>query len=1451
MNWNKVKWGVLILIVVIIAMAFFNQVEHPLLHHNNLRKLARLADQKAGMFNEKFESPERRDEWINKMLMDPSTGKIPENIRAREVKFKSNALDRRSIMATESHSWTSRGPFNIGGRTRALAVDVRNDDVIIAGGVSGGMWKSIDGGSSWIKTSAASDLHSVTAVAQDTRSGHEDTWYYVTGELIGNSASSSGATYLGNGVFKSTDGGDSWTNLEGTASNTPEELENYFDVNYNVVVNPINGDIHVASFGVIISSTDGGTSWTTTLNANGYFADVAVTSTGVLYATISSDGDGGIYRSTDGSTWTSITPSGFPSSYNRLAIAPSADGSIIYLVGEASGSGRNDHILYKYKYHEGLGNGNGTASNGGVWLDRSAQLPAYGGNLGNYSSQGSYDVCIAVHPSDTNTVFIGGRNIFRSTDGFTSEGNTQWVGGYATNNDVSIYPNSHPDVHRLVFLNDSPNALLSGTDGGIAITSNCLNNESDGTPVNWTSLNSGYLTTQVHAFSIDETGTTSTLIAGFQDNGTFSTSSTSSTAAWLEDLSGDGAFSALTSDGNVKYVSSQNGNIYRFQYANGNLVQWTRLTPSRLINPQFISPFVIDPNDEDIMYMPDDSRILRNDNLSGVEPFNNAKTTQHWDSLSNTLTNDNISILAISTSPANILYYGTEGGEVYKMTAAHSSNPSVSDITSSSFPNGYVSSIAVNPADANEIYVVFSNYSVQSIWRSTDGGSSWTHVSGNLEENANGSGDGPSIRWMDMVDQGNNMLYMVGTSTGVYSTTSFNGNATVWSDEALNEIGNVVVPMLKLREDGLVAVGTHGFGLFTGAFDVEADTSSSITAESFPWTSDFSDQSDWTASGGWVIGTDVPAGSYSDGMGAIASTTADNGFAMYDSDDINGTAGSLTMTNPIDLSDATNTGLILEFYGRNFYDSLWVEYSIDGAIWDDIGNMYYGIDVNQSSENPSTLRYNLNVLDGESTVWLRFRYEAGNGAGYASMIDDIIIEELHDNDIELVESMLDHTTALYGYYGMTPVSLVQDQLIRAVVKNVGSQTQTGVQLNTSVSRNGVTVYEGNSAIQNLAPGVTDTLFSATYFKPVDTGSYYLNVDFEQSETDATIDNNGEDSIVFQVTDSMFSRAYWLSRTYSASSLGANAEFACNYFINAPVEINSANVIIHAATAEGCEIRMKLYSLNDNTFERTLLLTSDTALTPESAESGSVAFRFPFNKDGVNEFLEEGSYTLALEVISIPDGGEFYMYGDNKSPGVYSSSSSVKSEGTWYTFNTMLSHVSMNINTEDVVVTNPTGDKAALLDTLIIEEGEECTSYDFAYENDSLILWTDHLWNFGDGNLSNSENPTYTYTEEGTYQVCLQASNADTSDELCMDILVDCFDTTIVATTDLNKLAFDAYPNPAHQILSVDIEQEGVLNIYNVNGAIVYQENILPGVYKINISQFENGIYLIDYSTRDH
>ena len=140
-----------------------------------------------------------------------------------------------------------RGPYNVGGRTRALAIDVTDENIILAGGVSGGVWRSTDGGSSWTKTTGSSYLHSVTSLSQDTRSGQESTWYYVTGELIGNSASEGGASYAGNGVYKSTDGGLNWTLLTSTSSSITE-FDSYFDYNWRVAVNPTNGDVMVAGY---------------------------------------------------------------------------------------------------------------------------------------------------------------------------------------------------------------------------------------------------------------------------------------------------------------------------------------------------------------------------------------------------------------------------------------------------------------------------------------------------------------------------------------------------------------------------------------------------------------------------------------------------------------------------------------------------------------------------------------------------------------------------------------------------------------------------------------------------------------------------------------------------------------------------------------------------------------------------------------------------------------------------------------------------------------------------------------------------------------------------------------------------------------------------------------------------------------------------------------------------
>jgi len=112
--------------------------------------------------------------------------------------------------------------------------------------------------------------------------------------------------------------------------------------------------------------------------------------------------------------------------------------------------------------------------------------------------------------------------------------------------------------------------------------------------------------------------------------------------------------------------------------------------------------------------------------------------------------------------------------------------------------------------------VVFSNYNVVSVFATTDGGTTWTAIAGNLEQNPNGGGSGPSCRWVKILPVGGTKIYYIGTSTGVYSTGYLNGANTVWEQEGASVIGNVVVDMIDARSsDGMVVAATHGNGIFS------------------------------------------------------------------------------------------------------------------------------------------------------------------------------------------------------------------------------------------------------------------------------------------------------------------------------------------------------------------------------------------------------------------------------------------------------------------------------------------------------------------------------------------------------------------------------------------------------------------------------------------------------------
>ena len=111
--------------------------------------------------------------------------------------------------------------------------------------------------------------------------------------------------------------------------------------------------------------------------------------------------------------------------------------------------------------------------------------------------------------------------------------------------------------------------------------------------------------------------------------------------------------------------------------------------------------------------------------------------------------------------------------------------------------------------------IVYSNYSVYSLYHSIDAGQSWNKVAGNLEQNSSGSGNGPSCRDAEIIPLGNDTLYLVGTTIGLFGTSKLDGENTVWEQIASNTLGSTIVEYITYRQsDGLLVVGTFGNGVY-------------------------------------------------------------------------------------------------------------------------------------------------------------------------------------------------------------------------------------------------------------------------------------------------------------------------------------------------------------------------------------------------------------------------------------------------------------------------------------------------------------------------------------------------------------------------------------------------------------------------------------------------------------
>lgn len=516
------------------------------------------------------------------MIRDPATGEVPVGMREREIEFAQTIPVRGSSLSTArtniQNTYLPAGPNNIGGRTRGLAYDVRyngtTNRVILAGGVSGGIFRSADGGTTWTNVTPANEVHNVSCIVQDPRAGNQNTWYAGGGEYVGSSTDDVGAGYFSHGLFKSTDGGITWsrlplnniTDFNGTQlpAGVPERFDHPFDYVHKIAVNPVNGDVYVAGHRRIMKSTNGGTTFQTVFGsavtafaANGQ-GDVVISPTGKIYIAFSGAAPDfslrGIWRSGSGDlnsfariaggdvlgidsvanwrgnayTFDVVGGSNFYDTRRTLlALAPSNE-NILYVLYEnglsnASPGFQKEADLFKLDMTTGL-----------TWTNLSDNLPDFPNSNNEatdpFAIQTGYDLFIGVKPNDPNFVILGGTSLYRSTNGFSSTAGTSWIGGYGntlpslsfygqTNNPTDPSRWSHPDIHNLVFNPSNANEVICANDGGIQMTSNISANGAGNEPVSWTYLRN-YQTLQYFRVGIDPETGANNFVGGAQDNGT-------------------------------------------------------------------------------------------------------------------------------------------------------------------------------------------------------------------------------------------------------------------------------------------------------------------------------------------------------------------------------------------------------------------------------------------------------------------------------------------------------------------------------------------------------------------------------------------------------------------------------------------------------------------------------------------------------------------------------------------------------------------------------------------------------------------------------------------------------------------------------------------------------------------------------------------------------------------
>ena len=603
--------------------------------------------------------------------------------------FKPNALYIEWQKEKEKYSskklsslanWIPLGPINTpiilsngkrrgNGRINCIAFDPFDPNIIWVGSPSGGLWKSVDGGSNWTTNTDDLPVIGVSHIAIDPIDNQ--TMYIVTGDADATDTYSIG-------ILKSIDGGASW-NTTGLSYTADQKKT----VN-KVIINPnFTDSLYAVTNSNILISSDAGSSWQI-VGAIGRWRDIEFKpdNPNVLYAAKQSSNNSKIYRSTDGgSTW-NIIDNGMSGTRARPLIAVTPENpEIIYAL--FSDVDYSFHGLYK------------SSDAGNTWVLQSSapNILAWETDGTGSGGQSWYDLSLGVATNNENLVYVGGINIWKSDDG-----GVNWDID-ASSGSGSNYSYMHVDQHAFEF-SPHTHVAYAGNDGGFYKYMENLNT--------WVDLSDGLEISQFYNIGLSKSNP-NRLVAGAQDNGTeMLTNST-----WDAIRGADGMECAIDHyNDEILYSESQYGGL-RKSWNGGN--SWDNIKPVSY-EGGWNTPYEMHAENNNLIVIGYD------------EVYRSTTGGANWDSISYNVTNSQaIRSIALAPSDENYIYAAS-----YSRIKVTKDAGLTWTYIKPGLANYNITDIAVAKNNADRAWVTFSDYNnIHKVYETNDAGNSWINISGN------------------------------------------------------------------------------------------------------------------------------------------------------------------------------------------------------------------------------------------------------------------------------------------------------------------------------------------------------------------------------------------------------------------------------------------------------------------------------------------------------------------------------------------------------------------------------------------------------------------------------------------------------------------------------------------------------------------------------------------------